>query len=119
MTTSPQDQNYLIRHFDDIPAIPCPCGSTRRAFTEDPDGIATVHVVNTEGEAKLHYHKRLTETYFILEGEGKIELDGQLHDVRPGSTVMIKPGCRHRAIGTMKFINVSVPAFDPEDEWFD
>lgn len=119
MKTSPNDQKFLVCHIDDIPAVPCPCGTTRRAFTEDPDRIASLHVVHTESDATLHYHKRLTEIYFILEGEGKIELDGQLFDVRPGSTVMIKLGCRHRIIGTMKFINVSVPAFDEEDEWFD
>ena len=116
---TPTGRNHLICHIDEIPPVPCPCGTTRRAFTEDPDQTATLHVVTTQGEAEVHYHKRLTETYFILEGEGKIELDGELHDVRPGSTVMIKPGCRHRAMGTMKFINVSVPAFDADDEWFD
>jgi len=35
------------------------------------------------------------------------------------SAIMIKPGCRHRAIGKMKIINIPIPAFDPEDEWFD
>jgi hypothetical protein len=32
---------------------------------------------------------------------------------------MIEPGCRHRAVGNLKIINVPVPKFDPEDEWFD
>ena len=32
---------------------------------------------------------------------------------------MIKPGCRHRAVGDLTLINVPVPAFDSEDEWFD
>ena len=35
------------------------------------------------------------------------------------SSVLIKPGCRHRAVGDLKIVNVPVPAFDPEDEWFD
>ncbi len=30
-----------------------------------------------------------------------------------------QPGCRHRAVGKMKIVNVSIHAFDPEDEWFD
>ena len=30
-----------------------------------------------------------------------------------------KPGCRHRAVGKMGIVNVSIPPFDPEDEWFD
>jgi len=32
---------------------------------------------------------------------------------------MIKPGCRHRAVGKMQIVNFAVPSFDPEDEWFD
>ena len=69
--------------------------------------------------ARTHYHKRLTETYVILEGEGFLELDGERIPVKPLSTIMIRPGCRHRAVGKMKVLNFVVPAFDPEDEWFD
>lgn len=48
-----------------------------------------------------------------------MELDGERHSVRPGDAILIKPGCRHRAIGRLKVINVAIPAFDPEDEFFD
>jgi mannose-6-phosphate isomerase-like protein (cupin superfamily) len=92
---------------------------SRRAFTDDPDQIASLHVVDITVDAKTHYHKKLTEIYYILEGSGQMELDGDLVDVGPGSTILIKPGCRHRAIGEMKILNVPVPAFDPSDEWFD
>jgi mannose-6-phosphate isomerase-like protein (cupin superfamily) len=61
----------------------------------------------------------MTEIYYILEGEGFMELDGERIAVRPMSSVLIKPGCRHRAVGRMKIINVPIPAFDPADEWFD
>jgi mannose-6-phosphate isomerase-like protein (cupin superfamily) len=113
------DLKFRVLHLEDIASTPCPCGTTRRAFVDDPDQIASLHVIQTDGEARTHYHKRLTEIYYILEGEGLMELDGELFAVRPGSTVLIKPGCRHRAIGKLLFINVPVPAFDPEDEWFD
>jgi len=33
--------------------------------------------------------------------------------------IFIKPGCRHRAVGKIKIINVCIPPFDPQDEWFD
>ena len=61
----------------------------------------------------------MTEIYLILEGEGHVELDGELYPVKPMSTILIKPGCRHRAIGQLKIVNIPVPAFDPHDEWFD
>ncbi len=111
--------NYHVASFSEIEPVRCPCGWAKRAFAEVPDAPASVHVVEIEEDARTHYHKRMTEIYVVLEGEGHLELDGTFIPVRPMSTVMILPGCRHRAVGQMKIINIPVPAFDPEDEWFD
>ena len=70
-------------------------------------------------DSKVHYHKKLTEIYLVLEGEGHMELDGELVPVKPMSVIYIKPGCKHRAVGKMRIVNIPVPAFDPDDEWFD
>ena len=75
-----------------------------------------MHVVEIRADSKVHHHERLTEVYYVLEGEGTIELDGASHPVRPGDAILIRPGCRHRAVGRLKILNVVVPAFDPADE---
>ena len=111
--------NYAIAQLDDMDALKCPCGFTRRAFTDDPDRIASIHMVDITEDSKVHYHKVLTEIYLVLEGEGFMELDGERIPVRPLSAILIKPGCRHRAVGRMRIVNIPVPAFDPADEWFD
>lgn len=111
--------NYTITHLDDIAAVKCPCGFSKRAFATPDNQVATIHLVDIQEDARTHYHKKLTEIYLVLEGTGFMELDGELHPVKPMTTIMIKPGCRHRAIGKLKIINVPIPAFDPEDEWFD
>ena len=67
----------------------------------------------------IEVHKKMHEIYIVLEGEGYMELDGDKIPVRPLSSILIKPGCRHRAVGDLKIINVPIPAFDPADEWFD
>ncbi|MEM8946249.1 MAG: cupin domain-containing protein [Planctomycetota bacterium] len=110
---------FVIQRVDQMEPMACPCGSTRRAFLDDPDRIASLHIVESDGTARTHYHKQTTELYYFLEGTGVMELDGQRFDVEPGTSVMIKAGCRHRAIGRLKFINVPIPSFDPDDEWFD
>jgi len=112
-------RRYTLTHFDDIAPRSCPCGRTRRAFADDADGTATFHRVAIREDSRVHYHKRLTEIYYVLEGTGQIELDGERLPVRPGSVVMIKPLCRHRAVGELEVIVVAIPAFDPADEWFD
>ncbi len=110
---------YSIANLEEIETTPCPCGTSRRAFTDDPDQIASIHMVDIKVDSEVHYHKRLTEIYLVLEGEGRIELDGDAFPIKKGTTIMIKPGCRHRAVGKLKIINIPIPAFDPEDEWFD
>ncbi len=110
---------YQITRLTDVEAVACPCGNSRRAFVDDPDQVASIHLVDISEDAATHYHKTLTEIYYILEGEGEMELDGERHPVQPGDTILIKPLCRHRAIGKMKLLNIPIPAFDKNDEWFD
>ncbi len=112
-------KNYHFAQLDEIETVRCPCGNARRAFGDDPEKVATMHLVDILEDAKAHYHQRMHEIYLVLEGEGFLELDGERVPVRPMSAVLIKPGCRHRAVGNLKIINVPIPAFDPDDEWFD
>ena len=112
-------KRFEIIRVAELPPVACPCGQARRAFVDDPDRVASLHVVEISADARAHYHKRMTEIYYILEGTGEIELDGERHAVRTGDAILIKPGCRHRAIGKLRVLNVPVPAFDPADEWFD
>ena len=121
MTPPATAHRYELADFAQIPPVDCPCGSAQRAFVDLPDYPATVHRTEISADAQVHYHKGLTETYYFLEctAGSQIELDGQRLDVRPGMCVVIRPGCRHRAIGRMTVLIVSLPKFDPADEWFD
>lgn len=110
---------FTIAQLDDLSAVQCPCGTTRRAFVSPDNSTATIHLLDVSKDARLHYHKKLTEIYLILEGEGYMELDGERFAVKPMTSILIKPGCRHRAVGNMKIVNIPIPAFDPTDEWFD
>lgn len=112
-------KNYLLAQLDAIPPTRCPCGFARRAFAGSADNVASVHVVDIERDSQTHYHKRMTEIYVVLEGEGHLELDGECVPVKPMTAVYIRPGCRHRAVGRLKILNIPVPAFDETDEWSD
>ena len=110
---------YRLADINQVEPVPCPCGMARRAFCDDADGVASLHVVDITSEGRTHYHKKLTELYYVLEGNGTIELDGEVFNIRAGTSILIKPGCRHRAMGDLKILNVPIPAFDADDEWFD
>ena len=112
---------YEIVDFDRIAAVACPCGESRRGLAEAADIPLTIHRVAISSDARLHYHKRLTEIYYILDCQSgaQLQLDDERLDLRPGMCVAIRPGVRHRAIGRMTVLNIVVPKFDPQDEWFD
>ena len=111
-------KKYLVADIENIAPTPCPCGQARRAFIEPGNDIASFHIVDISANSRPHYHKKMTEIYHVLDGEGTLELDDDQLDLKPGITVMIKPGCIHRAVGKLKLINVPIPTFDPTDEWF-
>jgi mannose-6-phosphate isomerase-like protein (cupin superfamily) len=115
------ERRFAIADLRTIDAVACPCGSSRRAFVTPDNPVASVHYVDVSADARTHYHKKLTEIYLILETEGEafMELDGERIPVAPLTTILIKPGCRHRAVGKMKLVNIPIPTFDPDDEWFD
>ena len=92
-----------------------------RAFADVAEYPATVHVTSISVDAQLHYHKRLTETYYFLECEAgaQMQLNDETVAVKPGMCILIPPGVRHRAIGEMKVLIIALPKFDPADEWLD
>ena len=112
---------YHVADFAEIEGVDCPCGVARRAFAEVDEFPGTIHVTEISAEARLHYHKKLTETYYFLEcdEDARMQLDDELIPVQPGKCIVIPPGVRHRAVGVMKVLIVVLPKFDPADEWFD
>jgi len=111
-------KRYRIVDFDRIAGISCPCGVARRALADVPEFPGTIHRTEISAEAQLHYHRRLTETYYVLrcEADAKMQLDDDLVPVHPGTCIVIPPGVCHRAVGEMTVLIVVLPEFDPHDE---
>ncbi len=107
---------YLVRRPQDVAPVPCPCGEARRIITAEHNEHVSIHRVKICGEAKKHYHRRLTEYYVILEGTGEIELGDDKVPVEPGAVIMIPAGTAHALRGEFEIINIVSPPFDPEDE---
>ena len=112
---------YEILDYPLLPGVSCPCGTARRGLMQVESVPYSLHVTEISLDARAHYHKRLTETYFVLDcqDDAAIELDGQVIPLKPHLAVVIHPGTRHRALGRMQVLIVASPKFDPTDEWFD
>jgi mannose-6-phosphate isomerase-like protein (cupin superfamily) len=76
----------------------------------------------TAGQAtERHYHRASEEIYFVLEGEGELEIDGERRKVTPGDAALIPPGARHEitAVGPLRFLCCCSPAYSHDDTFFD
>jgi mannose-6-phosphate isomerase-like protein (cupin superfamily) len=113
-------RGYLVRTTAEAPTVPCPCGASTRPLTGADGQPCSLHVTAIRDSAR-HYHREATEVYYILEGRGKMELNGDVVEVAPGTVVVIEPGTRHRLWSDegVKTIVVAIPPFRAEDEWFD
>lgn len=109
---------WIVVDFDRIPAVACPCGTSQRALMDVDEFPGTIHRTQIGVAAKPHFHRRLTETYYILDcdEDAALELDGQRVAVRPGMCVVIPPNVVHRAVARMTILNIVFPKFDPSDE---
>ena len=113
-------KGYTIRRAESAPTVPCPCGTSTRIVSA-ADGLGCSFHITEIFDSARHYHRRTAEVYYILEGTGEIHLDGEIFAVNPGTTITIAPGTRHRLVSErgVRTIVIGVPAFDPDDEYFD
>jgi mannose-6-phosphate isomerase-like protein (cupin superfamily) len=110
----------LVRHEEEAPRERSTCGWRCRLISREDAGTgvaAWAHAVDIDG-AKLHFHRRGTELYYVLSGEGSVVLDGVEHPVRTGSMVHIPPGVVHGAKGRMRVLVIGIPDIAEEDLFF-
>ena len=110
----------LVRHEGHTPRERSACGWRDRLISREDAHLtpaAWAHAVDIDG-GKLHYHKRSTELYYVLDGSGSILLDGLEHPVSKGSLVHIPPGVVHGARGRMRVLVVGVPDI-ADDDYFE
>ncbi|MCB1235255.1 MAG: cupin domain-containing protein [Verrucomicrobiae bacterium] len=78
--------------------------------------------VPAAGATQRHYHRLAEEFYFILEGEGSMEIDGETRKVGPGVAVLIPPGAWHQIraaeTGDLRFLCCCAPPYSHDDTYF-
>jgi mannose-6-phosphate isomerase-like protein (cupin superfamily) len=107
----------FVRHEGATPRERSTCGWRDRLISREDAAVhpaAWAHAVDIDG-ARPHYHKRSTELYYVLAGEGVVLLDGAEEPVRVGSIVHIPPGVVHGARGRMRVLVVGIPDIADDD----
>ncbi len=84
------------------------CGEVRSLIEEKDEAAGEVLQVEIR-DAKLHYHERTDEFYYVISGEGTMILDDTQVELHPGVVVYIPRGIRHKAIGTLTVLTICIP----------
>jgi quercetin dioxygenase-like cupin family protein len=66
-----------------------------------------------------HYHRESEELYYLLEGDGEMEVDGDRRRVGPGDAILIPPGAWHQIVAdadaTLRFLCCCAPPYRHDD----
>ena len=69
-----------------------------------------------------HYHKESEEFYFILEGSGTMEINGETKTVSVGDAILIPRHAWHQITATsedtLRFLCCCAPPYSHEDTYF-
>jgi mannose-6-phosphate isomerase-like protein (cupin superfamily) len=117
-----------VRSLERADAFVTADGSTIRELCGLPTG-GTVNQSLAEASlepgqtTRRHYHAETEEIYFVVEGEGEMELDGDRTHVRPGDAVPIAPGAWHElrnaGEGPLRILCCCAPPYRHEDTFFE
>jgi mannose-6-phosphate isomerase-like protein (cupin superfamily) len=84
------------------------CGQIRCLVEEKDGAAAEVHHVQID-DAKLHYHERTDEFYYVIDGQGTMVLDEETIELHQGVVVYIPRGVKHKAVGKMTILTICLP----------
>jgi mannose-6-phosphate isomerase-like protein (cupin superfamily) len=115
-----------VRHLDAQPPFTTKDGSTIRSIL-DLSNAPVAHqslaeaTVPAGGATQRHYHRLSEEFYFILEGSGRMEIDGEVRAVGPGDAILIPPGAWHQitAEDPLRFLCCCAPPYAHDDTYFE
>jgi len=101
-------QRFFRRAVTDIKPWTETCGQIRPLIEEADGAAAEVHHLEIT-DAKLHYHERTDEIYYVLDGAGRMRLDDEEIELRSGVAVYVPRGVKHKAWGNLKVLVVCIP----------
>ncbi len=71
------------------------------------------------GSTQEHYHPKAEEIYYITHGAGRMRIENETHEVKPGDAIAIPPGKRHKlwntGTETLRLLCCCAPGYEHSD----
>ncbi len=98
-------------------------GSTIRELHHTAAQSLAEATLEPDEATERHYHRLTEEIYFVIKGSGRMEVDGEEQQIRPGDAVLIPPGAWHTLVnnGTseLRILCCCAPPYAHEDTFFE
>jgi len=112
-----------VRSVERVESFVTKDGSTIREL-QHTDVQSLAEATLEPGQAtERHYHSVSEEIYFVLKGQGEMELDGETRFLRPGDAVLIPPGAWHtlenNGTSELRILCCCAPPYSHDDTFFE
>ena len=98
-------------------------GSTIRELHHTQVQSLAEATLEVEQATERHYHRVTEEIYFVLKGQGKLEIDGETSQMRPGDAALIPPGAWHtlenNGTSELRILCSCAPPYSHDDTYFE
>ncbi len=110
-----------IRSYDRAEPFTTKDGSTIRELMRAANQTLAEATLEPGQRTERHYHAESEELYYLVEGTGEMEIDGERSQVGPGDAILIPPGAWHQITAgdaELRFLCCCAPGYQHADTFF-
>jgi mannose-6-phosphate isomerase-like protein (cupin superfamily) len=112
-----------VKSVESVEAFVTKDGSTIRELHHTEVQSLAEATLEVEQATERHYHRLSEEIYFVLKGQGRMEVDGDVTQVRPGDAVLIPAGAWHQlennGTSELRILCCCAPPYSHDDTFFE
>jgi mannose-6-phosphate isomerase-like protein (cupin superfamily) len=113
----------IVTSVEGVEAFVTKDGSTIRELHHTQVQSLAEATLEVEQATERHYHRVAEEIYFVLKGQGRMEVDGDITHVRPGDAVLIPAGAWHQlennGTSELRILCCCAPPYSHDDTFFE
>jgi mannose-6-phosphate isomerase-like protein (cupin superfamily) len=112
----------IVTSVEGVEAFVTKDGSTIRELHHTEVQSLAEATLEVEQATERHYHRVAEEIYFVLKGQGRMEVEGEITHVRPGDAVLIPAGAWHQlennGTSELRILCCCAPPHSHDDTFF-